>query len=246
MLGARVTPGGGGLCPPGSRGRSSPGLRRGHLAGRRVGRRPDFQGERSYRAGSSGHSQVPGVTLGRGVRKVARAEASARGHGGCGVVTRVPFQGQLPIGLLELLLAGVAPHPQRLVVTLHRPAGRGAQAGARGGAGARARAEVVVVAPVVLACGRSPAPAPGQPASAAAATTARGDGGARRRAAAPAAARGSAEWVLPEAAAPHGLGEDPVPEIAAQEGGGAAAGGRRGLRRTEAGPREAGPRWVSL
>lgn len=242
MLGARVKLWGGGLCPPRSRGRLSPGLRRGHLAGRR----PDFQGEGSYRAGSSGHSQVPGVTLGRGLRKVARAKASARGHGGCGVVTRVPFQGQFPIGLLELLLAGVAPHPQRLVVTLHRPAGRGAQAGARGGAGARVRAEVVVVALVVLSCGRSPAPAPGPPASAAAATAVRGDGGARRRKAAPVAARGSAEGALPEAAAPHGLGEDPVPEIAAQEGGGAAEGRRWGLRRTEAGPRGAGLRWVLL
>lgn len=76
----------------------------------------------------------------------------ARDQGDGGAVTRVPFQGQLAIGPLELILAGVAPHPQRLVVTLHRPAGRGAGAGARDGAGTRARAEAVVAVPMVLSC----------------------------------------------------------------------------------------------
>ena len=188
--------------------------------------------------GKPGHSRVPGVTLRRAVRKVARAAAFERGRGGCGVITRVPFQGQLPIGFLELLLAGVPPHPQRFVVTLHRPTGQGARAGAgaRGGAGARTRAEVVATALVVLSCGWSPAPAPGQPPSAAAATAARGDGGARGRKAALVAARGSAEGAAPSAA-PHGQGEGPVPELAAREGGGAAAGRSRGRGGREAGPR---------
>lgn len=88
------------------------------------------------------------------------------------VLTRVPFQGQLPIGLLELLLAGVAPHPQRLIVTLHRPTGRAAGAGARDGVGARARAEAAAAAALALLSGGSPPPAPGQPASPAAAAAA--------------------------------------------------------------------------
>lgn len=225
-------------------------------AGRGLGR--GFQGEGSYRAGRSRHSQVPGVTPGRGVTRVARP-GFAKDRGGGGVVTRVPFQGQLSIGLLEFVLAGVAPHPQRLVVTLHRPAGRAAGAGARGVAGTRARVEGVVMASMVLSCGGSRALAPGQPASAAAVP---GDGGARRGQAARAAARGCAEGAAPADAAPHGTGEGSKPEKAAWEGGGTAAGRRgglggrevglrreeAGLRREEAGPRreEAGPRGVSL
>lgn len=52
-----------------------------------------FTGRGELPAGKPGHSQVPGVTLRRGVRKVARAAAFERGRGGCGIITRVPFQG---------------------------------------------------------------------------------------------------------------------------------------------------------
>lgn len=147
----------------------------------------------------------------------------------------MPLQGQLPIGLLELLLAGVAPHPQRLVVTLHGRAGHGAGAGAgaRGGADARARAEAAAAAAaalLVLSSGGSPAPAARHPASPAAAAAARGGGGARRGTTR-AAARGHAEGAAP--AAPHGRGLGWVPGERraaeaepgrAREGGGATPG----------------------
>lgn len=132
--------------------------------------------------------------------------------------TRVPPQGQLPIGLLELLLAGVAPHPQRLVVTLH--GGAGHRAGARGGADARARAEAAAAALAVLSSGGSPAPAARQPASpAAAAAAARGGGGARRWTTR-AAARGRAEGAAPTAPHGRGLGWVPGERRAAEAGPG--------------------------
>lgn len=88
------------------------GTHRGHLVGHRAGRGlgHSFLGKGSSRVGKSRHSPAPGVTPGRRVKKVARP-GTARYPGGGRVVTRVPFQGQLPIGLPELLLAGVAPHP---------------------------------------------------------------------------------------------------------------------------------------
>lgn len=141
------------------------------------------------------------------MKKTARPGV-VRARGSCGVVTRVPFQGQLPIGLLELIFAGVSPHPQRFVVTLHRPAGAGAGAGAgaRGGAGTLARVKAVVTALMVLSCSWSRAPALGQPASAAAAAAARDSRGARWPRGARAAARGCAEGAAPADAAPHGEG----------------------------------------
>ncbi|KAL0628565.1 Protein GVQW1 [Plecturocebus cupreus] len=119
------------------------------------------------------------------------------------VPTRVPFQGQFPIGLLELLLTSVAPHPQRLVVTLHRPTGRPAGAGARDGirvgVGVLAPAEAAATAALaVLSSGGSPPPTPGQPAS--------------------------AEGAVPAAAASHGLGVGPVPEETSRDEGGASSG----------------------
>lgn len=195
------------------------------------GRGPErgSQSEASHRAGGLRLARVPELFREEG-GEGWRGPGFCKGCDGCGVVTRVPFQGQLPIGLLELLLAGVAPHPQRFVVTLHRPAGQGAGAGARGGAGARARAEGVAAALLVLFGSGSPAPTPGQPASAAAAAAARGGGSARRRQAARAAARGRAEGAVPEAAASHGLG-------GGLGSGKSCAGGRRGLGGWEAGPR---------
>lgn len=209
----------------------------------------------------------PGPAAGRG-RGPGRPGSRGRGEGEEGrpasppsgrSPTRVPPQGQLPIGLLELLLAGVAPHPQRLVVTLHGRAGHGAGAGAgaRGGADARARAEAAAAAALlVLSSGGSPAPAARHPASPAAAAAAARDGGGARRWTTRAAARGRAEGAAP--AAPHGRGLGWVPgepRVAeaepgrAREGGGATPGSIvRGTEGCLSGPswppgRRAGEAW---
>lgn len=79
-----------------------------HYAGAPGGDRAGLQDEGSYRFGRSGLARVSELFRGEGWEGW---RGFCEGCGGCGVVTRVPFQGQLPIGLLELLFAGVAPHP---------------------------------------------------------------------------------------------------------------------------------------
>lgn len=156
----------------------------------------------AVRAGPRRPHSVRPARPGSWRRRPGLGLAVARGLPACRSPTRVPPQGQLPIGLLELLLAGVAPHPQCLVVTLH--GGARHRAGARGGADARARAEAAAAALAALSSGGSPAPAARQPASPAAAAAAARDGGGARRWTTRAAARGRAEGAAPTA--PHGRG----------------------------------------